>query len=173
MPGQDYTTMEQQPEMFSNLKLSSKLETDHQAERNALLSSLRGQTIRIPDLVPLFKHWPTKTNSGLDRILHELQITDVGIFSSKIWPCAAPEKLQIVAYLSIWLFKWDDEIDHSDGTLWGEFGAAQIYRDQTLEYMAVSLGLHDGSHDPAITNPIILGFGPIAAALEKSYTLEQ
>jgi hypothetical protein len=40
----------------------------HQAQRKKLLSSLRGRTIRVPDLVPLFQHWPTKANSELAQM---------------------------------------------------------------------------------------------------------
>lgn len=68
---------------------------------------------------------------------------------------------------------WDDEIDHSDGTMCDEFGAAQLYRDQTLAYMRYSLGLNDSLHDPSITNPIILNFGPVGDALRNIYTREQ
>jgi hypothetical protein len=41
---------------------------DHQAQRKRLLSSLRGKTICVPDLAPLFQHWPTKTNPDLARM---------------------------------------------------------------------------------------------------------
>lgn len=50
-----------------------KEEIDHQQELRKLLSSLRGQTIRIPDLAPLFSHWPTKTNVDLDLLRNEVQ----------------------------------------------------------------------------------------------------
>jgi hypothetical protein len=165
-------------------------EKDHQAERIRLLSSLRDQTIHIPDLVPLFSHWPTKTNSALDHlrleaqdwlhrttppgpVLSELLISDFGFFGATWWPCASFERLRIVTYLSIWLFVWDDEIDHSDGTMCDEFGAAQAYRNQTLAYMRYSLGLEDILHDPSITNPIILNFAPVGDALRSIYTREQ
>jgi hypothetical protein len=47
---------------------------DHQAERTRLLSSLRGQTIHIPDLAPLFSHWLTKTNPALHHL--RLEVND-------------------------------------------------------------------------------------------------
>jgi hypothetical protein len=46
--------------------LSNNVTTDHQAQRKAVLASVRGQTIRIPELAPLFEHWPTKTNSDIN-----------------------------------------------------------------------------------------------------------
>jgi len=50
-----------------------KLKMDHQAERTRLLSALRGQTIRIPDLAVLFNGWPTKTNPELDRLRRDVR----------------------------------------------------------------------------------------------------
>lgn len=76
-----------------------------------------------------------------------------------------------MTYLAVWLFTWDDEIDLNDGTMWDEFGAAQVYRDQTLAYVRYSLGIDEGS--PEVDSPIILNFAPIGAALKKAYTLEQ
>jgi hypothetical protein len=39
-----------------------------QAQREKLLASLRGQTIHIPDLKPLFQRWPSATSPHLQRI---------------------------------------------------------------------------------------------------------
>jgi hypothetical protein len=59
-------------ETLSSLKIGKSLskhrDIDHQAQRKKLLSSLRGKTIRIPDLAPLFQHWPAKTNPELARM---------------------------------------------------------------------------------------------------------
>ena len=48
-------------------------EKNHQAERTKLLTSLRCQTIRIPDLIPLFSPWPTKINPELDHLRVEVR----------------------------------------------------------------------------------------------------
>lgn len=47
---------------------NNQLQLDRQTQREKLLASLRGQTVRIPHLAPLFKHWPTKTNPEVDRM---------------------------------------------------------------------------------------------------------
>jgi hypothetical protein len=52
---------------------SQDVQQDPQQQRNRLLSSLRGQTIRVPDLTPLFKRWPTKTNPELDRMRADIR----------------------------------------------------------------------------------------------------
>jgi hypothetical protein len=46
---------------------------EHQTQRERLLASLRGQTVRIPDLTPLFELWPTKTNPEMDRMRTDIQ----------------------------------------------------------------------------------------------------
>ncbi|KAF2008694.1 terpenoid synthase [Aaosphaeria arxii CBS 175.79] len=167
-------------------QVSSELE--NQFHRRKLLASLRGQTIRVPDLKPLFSHWPTKTNDGIDQMrqdIHKwldstvapgnmlagLQASDFGLFGATWWPCAPFERLRIVTYLAVWLFTWDDEIDLSDGTMWNEFGAAQSYREQTIAYVRYSLGIDVDK--PSIENRIILNFDPIGAAVRGRYTLEQ
>jgi hypothetical protein len=41
---------------------------NHESQREKLLASLRGQTVHIPDLKPLFQYWPTATSPHLQRI---------------------------------------------------------------------------------------------------------
>jgi hypothetical protein len=79
--------------------------------------------------------------------------------------------MKIATYFAVWLFTWDDEIDLNDSTMWKEFGAAQVYRDQTLAYVRYTLGIDKDR--PEVSNRIILNFAPIGAALMKAYTLDQ
>lgn len=55
--------------------------------------------------------------------------------------------------------------------MWDEFGAAQIYREQTLAYVRYTLGID--AEPPKVTNRIILNFAPIGEACRNVYTLEQ
>jgi hypothetical protein len=75
--------------------------------------------------------------------------------------------------LAVWLFTCDDEIDLNDGTMWDEFGAAQIYREDTLAYVRYALDIGAEKHSPEVNNPIILNFAPIGAALRRTYTVER
>jgi hypothetical protein len=60
--------------------LDSRLRAQHDFEKycephkrkQRLLSCLRGQTISVPDLAPLFWHWPTKINPALNRLRREV-----------------------------------------------------------------------------------------------------
>jgi hypothetical protein len=119
--------------------------------------------------LPNTDQFPSTVPSG--KVLNALQASDFGLFGATWWPSANFDKLQIVTYLAVWLFTWDDEIDLSDGTMWDEFGAAQVYRDQTLAYVRYSLGIDELC--PQVFNPIIRNFEPIGAAVKKAYTLDQ
>jgi hypothetical protein len=79
--------------------------------------------------------------------------------------------MQISTYMAVWLFTWDDEIDLNDSTMWKEFGAAQVYRDQTLAYVRYTLGMDKDC--PEVYHRVIFNFAPIGAALKKHYTLDQ
>jgi hypothetical protein len=106
-------------------------------------------------------------------MLKALQGSDFGLFGATWWPCAKFDKLRICTYLAVWLFTWDDEIDLNDGTMWDEFGAAQMYRDQTLAYVRYTLDIDSNKVCPEVNNGIILNFAPIGAAVKDAYTLEQ
>jgi hypothetical protein len=41
--------------------------------RQQLLASIRGQTVRIPDLKPYFASWPTTTSVHVDRLRQDVQ----------------------------------------------------------------------------------------------------
>ena len=47
--------------------------TQVQAERRKLLASLRGKQLRIPHLKPMYQHWPSNTNPGLDRMRQDVE----------------------------------------------------------------------------------------------------
>jgi hypothetical protein len=46
---------------------------DEELHRRRVLTSLRGLTIRIPNLALLFQNWPTKVNPELDRLRIEVK----------------------------------------------------------------------------------------------------
>lgn len=47
--------------------------TQVQAERRKLLASLRGKQLRIPNLNPMFQHWPSNTNPDVDLMRQDVQ----------------------------------------------------------------------------------------------------
>lgn len=71
-----YGAQHQKPGELSLEPVSAELQAsrhDNQVQRKKLLASLRGQTIRIPNVAPLFSHWPTKVNPELERLRVDVQ----------------------------------------------------------------------------------------------------
>ncbi len=57
------------------------------------------------------------------------------------WPHADFNELRIVTFLAIWLFLWDDALDEPTGEYADNFEAAQLYREETVQFLADTLGL--------------------------------
>ncbi|KAI1332884.1 isoprenoid synthase domain-containing protein [Xylariaceae sp. FL0255] len=164
-------------------------------KREQLLSKIRGQTIRIPDLKCVFADWKGIDNRHISpwtqKLEHKvnerlrslnfhgakqkrLEKSNFGAFTALWWPDASLERLEILAYLVIWLFTWDDEIDEPTGTFSENFNDAQAYRDQTLLFVQESLGLSTGKKTHIRSrNGIIQSFDVIGAALRACYDENQ
>jgi hypothetical protein len=102
--------------------------------------------------------------------LPHLQKADFALFASTWWPEATADRLRILAYLSIWLFIWDDEIDESTGTLSHDFSEAQAFRDETVAFVTQSLALDETSARVSPPSPIIHRFEVIGEALRAAYS---
>ncbi|CAO1606118.1 hypothetical protein XANCAGTX0491_009618 [Xanthoria calcicola] len=160
--------------------------------RDQLLQSLRGRTLRIPDLPALLQHWPQYVNLELDRLrghadtklqelfpeggrLKKTRAADTGLFAASWWPYARFEALTIATYLSIWLFVWDDELDSAEfSSLVLDHGRASAFRAETLDFAERCL-MVDGQQCTmdAPTNAIIASFRPIGEAISKSCSAHQ
>ncbi|KAF4121953.1 hypothetical protein GMORB2_1793 [Geosmithia morbida] len=105
--------------------------------------------------------------------LERLQAADFASFTALWWPDADLEKLEILSYLVIWLFTWDDEIDEPTGTYSEDFEEAQKYRERTLFFVGHCLGLSDGIKNSKPQNRIVQSFDVIGASLKASYTTSQ
>lgn len=47
-----------------------------------------------------------------------------------------------MTFLAIWLFLWDDALDEPTGEYADNFEAAQLYREETIQFLADTLGLN-------------------------------
>lgn len=107
----------------------------------------------------------------------KLQSCDFALFASAWWPRAPREELRILAYLAFWLFIWDDEIDESTGALSDNFAASEKYRLDTMDYVAQTLGIRNGSgihsnrNGSVPLNAIIRSFDVIGEALSHAYNI--
>jgi hypothetical protein len=100
-----------------------------------------------------------------------LKASDFALFTALWWPDAPMERLETLAYLVIWLFTWDDEIDEPTGTFSEDFAAAQAYREGTLRFVGECLGLVQGASSPQ--NEIVQSFDVVGAALRGFYNMGQ
>ncbi|CAJ2509230.1 Uu.00g142560.m01.CDS01 [Anthostomella pinea] len=83
-----------------------------------------------------------------------LELADFALFTALWWPEAPLAQLEVLAYLAIWLFTWDDEIDEPSGSYAEDISGAQAYRDSTLHF-------------------IVQSFDVIGSALRASYDANQ
>ncbi|KAI1337117.1 isoprenoid synthase domain-containing protein [Xylariaceae sp. FL0016] len=162
--------------------------------RDALLARLKGQPAHIPDLKPIFADWRGISHRHISLWVDQLrekvktrlqgfnfhqakqerlEAADFGLFTALWWPDASLEKLQILAYLVIWLFTWDDEIDEPTGSYSEDFDGAQTYREHTLRFVGSSLGLRAVEADFHPLNPIVQSFDVIGSALRSAYDVDQ
>ena len=100
-----------------------------------------------------------------------LRKADFALFACSWWPNADLPRLRIMAYLAIWLFLWDDEIDQTSGTLAGDFDAAQAWRSDTLNAVTYYLGLCEGPLKPSSRSRLIHSFKEIGEALSVYYSV--
>ncbi|KAH6717257.1 isoprenoid synthase domain-containing protein [Leptodontidium sp. MPI-SDFR-AT-0119] len=130
---------------------------DHD-RRKVLLDRIRGTTVTIPNLRPIFEKYTGSVNPNYEAMipvvnsrleslvpnekrLAKLKTADFALFASNWWPTAKFRELRTVAFLAIWLFLWDDALDEPTGEYADNFGAAQVYRAETEQFLADCLGL--------------------------------
>jgi len=168
----------------------------HANPRDALFAALQGKEAHIPNLKPTLYGWRgvdiryvsphldavrVKVDERLRNLgytgkkLRALCGTDFALFAALWWPDASPEKLEVLAALSLWLFTWDDEIDEVTALYTNDFLAAQQYRDDTLRYVRQCLGLatKEDENKPPTRNKIIRSFDVIGHALCHEYDAAQ
>jgi hypothetical protein len=103
--------------------------------------------------------------------LEKLKAADFALFASHWWPNAHFPELRILAFLSIWLFVWDDEIDETTGTLTDDYDASQEFRRQTIAYLEQCLELSTCEEHLIPASAIIRSFRVIGDALCADYNM--
>lgn len=104
-----------------------------------------------------------------------LEAADFALFTALWWPdTPSLEQAEILAYLVIWLFTWDDEIDEPTGSYTDDETKAQTYRTHTSHFVGTCLGLAPASEPtPVLSNRIVESFDVIGSALAASYNTDQ
>ncbi|KAK3987444.1 isoprenoid synthase domain-containing protein, partial [Cladorrhinum sp. PSN332] len=119
--------------------------------------------LRIPDLAPLFRRWPVALNPHYASLVQrfesklvelvpnpktreQMRKANLRLFASLWWPIVTLHRLETVAYYSLWVFLWDDEIDCA-GLSMGEDekheeGAEEeVRRARAMQYIKFHLGV--------------------------------
>lgn len=136
------------------------------SQREQIFDLIRGKSVEVPDLQAMMAHWPAATNPNLGLLemattarfrslfpgaesqkrLQKMENTHAALFAAMWWPYASIETLYTVAWLSVWLFVWDDETDSAEfADLVHDFGRASDFRHETLRVIRESLRLRDSS----------------------------
>ncbi|KAK0102186.1 hypothetical protein ONS95_001017 [Cadophora gregata] len=178
--------------MGTEAKPTAKLEVKIN-QRQQLLDSIRGKTVTIPNLRPIFEKYTGAINPNYqamipvvdshleslvpnEKRLAKLKTADFALFASNWWPTAEFRELRIVAFLAIWLFLWDDALDEPTGEYADNFEAAQLYRSETEQFLADCLGLSTSKElSTVVTYPAIdslKGFGVYVKHMLLGYLLE-
>ncbi|KAF2235443.1 terpenoid synthase [Viridothelium virens] len=158
----------------------------------ALKHSLKGSSIRIPDLHAILRDMPSGTNCSIDLIrrdveqrleqlfsqgkrLEKLKRADAGGFGAAWWPYACYDAFRTCTYLGLWLFIWDDECDSLEfSDLVNNLDRGRRFRTETIRYCRQCLGLlKPGESLFTPTNPIITNFKDVGDALVQSCSLGQ
>lgn len=151
--------------------------------QNAILAALRGQTLLIPSLTPLFRHWPSTAaaaqpnphyrsaiplvDQAIDRIAatHPLiakrKGDDIALLTALWYPTAEQRVLQNLALYAVWLVCWDDCVDAGEGVLAGDLEAAEGWRERTGDIVMRSLGIKGVEEEGQVdaVNAIFQDFG--------------
>ncbi|KAH8662917.1 isoprenoid synthase domain-containing protein [Tricladium varicosporioides] len=161
------------------------------AGRENLLSLIRGQSMTLPDIEYLLRHWPQSIHPELDRLYTDIELYLEGVFpagkrlqklkAAKIpllgasWlPDVSYQALTISTYLLIWVFVWDDEMDSLEfSSIVADPKQAKVFRTATIEYIRACLDGDDIQAAKISSNPIITSFKPVGDAVASSCTNDQ
>ncbi|KAI0160981.1 terpenoid synthase [Hypoxylon sp. FL1284] len=159
-------------------------------EKKLLLKRLKGQRLVIPDMRPIFAHWPRGRNENYevvkDAINRRLATQSMkeeareafedmnpALLTAMWWPTASAQQYQVLVDLIIWLGYWDDLVE----SLGADPIAAEGLRIATKALVRRSLGLADpedlGEDVVVSSYPLLRGFDGIAKEVCGVYDEEQ
>ncbi|EPS43319.1 hypothetical protein H072_2687 [Dactylellina haptotyla CBS 200.50] len=164
------------------------------------VQSLKGQTLRFPDIDGLFKHWPTGFNPhyevlrqvqdaelykllGPGKRYEALLAADCAFHSASWWPNATFDSLRVVSALVAFLYIWDNEIDSPEfSNISSDLDAGEGFRERTIEHMRKYLaeelperGVRSEQVEMAIAsfNPVGEAVGFRLSRLQRKLFLEE
>ncbi|OLN95861.1 Presilphiperfolan-8-beta-ol synthase [Colletotrichum chlorophyti] len=161
-------------------------------EAEAIVNSLRGTILHVPNLLDIFEGWPIKENYHYERITDivegafdrssslraKYRKANYARFVSLYYPHPEWEQVQTLTLYIIWLFCWDDAIDQQGtGDLSNDLLRAKNHRDDTTRVLEHVLGLTraDQDEEPKLSDHshVNAELKTIGYELKKVYTHEQ
>ncbi|KAI0593694.1 isoprenoid synthase domain-containing protein [Biscogniauxia sp. FL1348] len=152
-------------------------------DRTLLAKRLSGQRLVIPDMRPLFSHWPRGVNENyeamreavekrLDPLLTNekcrkaVNEADPALLAAMWWPTSSFEPYRVMTDLVIWFGLWDDQVEKfAPGS-----GDAEEFRASTKDFVRYALGLGALIAQSETTiNPLIRSFKSIAEEVCDAY----
>ncbi|KAI0398124.1 isoprenoid synthase domain-containing protein [Xylariaceae sp. FL0594] len=158
--------------------------------KDELYYKLKGTTVRLPDLRPVFRGWRGIDTPHINPYYESLKLkvaeklaslnlhpkkenslkrADLALFAALWWPDVPPEQLETLANIAIWVFTWDDEVDEPSGSYAEDYHRAQAYRNNTTRFIGVSLGLEPADPNLVPMDAIVQSFDAIGTGLRRSY----
>lgn len=147
----------------------------------ALITALKGQTLRIPSLQALFLTWPPPSlNTHYPELVSfasaaileiaaaapHLQIErrlrdDIALLTCLLFPTARRKQIEALVLYMVWLVCWDDTVDTNEGDLAADYARAEEWRSKTLEIARAALQLPEGAQVGAVDaiNAVLVNFG--------------
>lgn len=148
----------------------------------AIVSALRGQTLRIPNLFNIFRSWPHPkgrvnrhhelvkpiVDQAVDRmaisypLITNRKRDDIAHLACSLYPQAWKQQIEALTLYTTWLVCWDDAVDANEGDLAGDFARADRWRRQTMRMVREALAFNGtcvGKADGDPINDVFRGFG--------------
>ncbi|KAH7035868.1 isoprenoid synthase domain-containing protein [Microdochium trichocladiopsis] len=151
----------------------------------SVFDQLRGKTLLIPDLKPIYSRWESGLNPGYERLSNlideaiddyvvdekqrlKTRAINLAWFVSATYPNAGWEQLKTMGLLALMLFVFDDaidkEIEPGKVDFASDFEAASVFREECISYARAQLGVSPDTKSVP-PPPEFAGFGAFTELL--------
>ncbi|KAI5466162.1 isoprenoid synthase domain-containing protein [Mariannaea sp. PMI_226] len=148
--------------------------------QDAIVSALKGQTLRVPDFTKFFSHWPASklhmhhgalvpiVDASIDRVaaahpaLARRKRDDIAGLAGRWYHQATDERIETLALFTVWLVCWDDAVDAGEGELADDLESSERWRARTLQIIRGALGIEGAAPELRnidVVNALFQAFG--------------
>ncbi|KAF9772522.1 hypothetical protein IL306_009764 [Fusarium sp. DS 682] len=158
--------------------------------REDLLSVLRGQSLRVPDLAPIHAGWPNDMNPRSETIDAKiLQLIENHAVNETVrsrltkanlseqlagwYPYASRERLEVLTSFQVWMFIIDDLLDQYSIVEQFDYNKLQALLDDCEDYVEKSLGISSQALDTStryLDHDAVLSFEEFASTIRRIYS---